>query len=142
MLLDISYEIGITIFANQRRRRSVDVRVSIVSGNQSDELESLDDWLQAEPALSGKTRLSKPVPQQGDLGSLADALVVSVGAGGALSVLAGSLRAWLSQPRRANVRIRLRGEGGRTVEISAERIDAQNIETLVREAFEFGSSGE
>ena len=120
----------------------MDVRVSIVSGNQSDELESLDDWLQAEPALSGKIRLSKPVPQQGELGSLADALVVAVGAGGALSVLAGSLRAWLSQPRRSNVRIRLRGEGGRTVEISAERIDAQNIETLVREAFEFGSSGD
>src|SRR5260370_40515747 len=130
MLLDISYEIGITIFANQRGRRSVDVRVSIVSGNQSDELESLDDWLQAEPALSGKTRLSKPVPQQGDLGSLADALVVSVGAGGALSVLAGSVRAWLSQPRRANGRIRLRGEGGRTGGISAGRNDAENIGTL------------
>jgi|ERR1035441_3682657 hypothetical protein len=142
MSLDISCEIGITIFTNQQRRGSVDVRVSIVSGNQSDELESLDDWLQAEPALSGKIRLSKPVPQQGELGSLADALVVAVGAGGALSVLAGSLRAWLSQPRRSNVRIRLRGEGGRTVEISAERIDAQNIETLVREAFEFGSSGD
>jgi len=119
-----------------------DIRVSVESGNQGNALESLDRWLQAEPALSGKVKLTKPVPQEGELGSLTDALVVSVGSGGALSVLAASLHAWLSQPRRSDVRIRLRGDNGRMLEISADRISAQEIEMMLREALESGRPGE
>jgi Effector Associated Constant Component 1 len=120
----------------------MDVRVSVVSSNRRDGLESLDDWLQAEPALSGKATPSRPVPQEGELGSLADALVVSVGSGGALSILAASLHAWLSQPRRSDVRLRLRGDNGRVVEMSADRVGARNFEAMIREAFEFGKSGD
>src|ERR1700730_12462995 len=123
-------------------RGGVDIRVSVANSNQGDGLESLDYWLQAEPALSGKVKPSKPVPQKGELGSLTDALVVSVGSGGALSVLAASLHAWLSQPRRSDVRIRLRGDNGRMVEISADRISAQKFETMLREALEFGRTSD
>ena len=45
--------------------------------------------------------------------------MAAVSSGGALSVLAASLYAWLSQPRRSDVRIRVQGDTGRAVEIDA-----------------------
>jgi hypothetical protein len=61
-------------------------------------------------------------------------LVVAVGSGGALSVLAASLKAWLAQPRRSDVRIRVQRDGGETVEIDASRIDGKRVDSLLRQA--------
>ena len=38
--------------------------------------------------------------------------MIAVGSGGALTALATSLRGWLTQPRRSDVRIRVTGEAG------------------------------
>jgi|SRR5271169_6151653 len=116
----------------------MDVRISLVGGNPASDLESLDDWLQGEPELTGRVRVSAPVPREGELGALAEALVAAVSSGGALSVLATSLHAWLSQPRRSDVRIRIQGDNGRTVEIGADRVDAQQAEDMLRQALDFG----
>ena len=77
---------------------------------------------------------SAPTPGERELGALADVLVVAVGSGGTLSVLATSLKAWLAQPRRSDVRIRVQHEGGETVEIDANRIDGEHVEALIRQA--------
>jgi hypothetical protein len=67
------------------------------------------------------------------MGALGDALVVAVGAQGTLSVLALSLKAWLSQPRRSDVRIRVENGDGRVVEIDAHNVltGKDSTETLV-----------
>ena len=127
---------------SQAKGGGMDVRISLVGGNPAADLESLDDWLQGEPELAGRVKLAAQVPREGELGALVEVLVASVGSGGALSVLATSLRAWLSQPRRSDVRIRVEGDNGRTVEIDADRVDAQQAEVLLREALDFGRSGE
>ena len=116
----------------------MEARISLVGGDPAGDLELLDNWLQGEPELAGRVRLSTPVPREGELGSLADVLVAAVSSGGALSVLAASLYAWLSQPRRSDVRIRVQGAGGRVVEIDADRVDAQQAEVLLRQALDFG----
>ena len=116
----------------------MEARISLVGGNPAADLESLDDWLQGEPELAGQVRVSARVPREGELGALADVLVAAVSSGGALSVLAASLYAWLSQPRRSDVRIRVEGDDGRAVEIDANRVNAQQAEEMLRQALNFG----
>jgi hypothetical protein len=74
------------------------------------------------------------MPGDGELGALADVLVVAVGSGGTLSVLATSLKAWLARPHGQHVRIRVRRDDGETVEIDADRIDAEQADSLLRQA--------
>ena len=116
----------------------MEVRISLAGGAQAGDLESLEEWLTGEPELAGQVRLSASGPREGELGALAEVLIAAVSSGGAVSVLATSLRAWLSQPRRSDVRIRVEGDGGRVVEIAAERVDAQQAEVLLRQALDSG----
>ena len=89
----------------------MEVRISCVGGDRAAGVESLSDWLRGEPELAGRLRVAGPMPGEGELGSLADVLVVAVGSGGTLSVLVTSLKAWLAQPRRSDVRIRVQHDG-------------------------------
>jgi Effector Associated Constant Component 1 len=148
---DISYiqakQIGIESILHSKRatiRRRVgeggivEIRVSLVGGDRADGLESLDDWLRGEPRLAGRVKVAVPRPREGELGALGDALVVAAGSGGALSVLATSLHAWLAQPRRSDVLIRVQGGNGRVVEIAADRVDAAQTAVLLHEALDYG----
>ena len=116
----------------------MDVRISLVGGNPGADLESLDGWLQGEPELAGRVRVAAPTPRKGELGALGEVLVAAVGSGGALSVLAASLYAWLSQPRQSDVRIRVEGDNGSVVEIDADRVDVRQAEDMLRQALDFG----
>jgi hypothetical protein len=120
----------------------VEVRISCVDGNRTSGVESLNDWLRGEPKLAGRLRLAGPMPGEGELGALADVLVIAVGSGGTLSVLAGSLKAWLALPRKSDVRIRVQRDGGETVEICASRISGERVDALVRQALGGPVSGE
>ena len=112
----------------------MEVRIACVGGGRAVGIESLSDWLRGEPELAGRLRVAGPAPGEGELGALADVLVVAVGSGGTLSVLATSLKAWLAQPRGQHVQIRVRRDGGETVEIDADRIDAEQADALLRQA--------
>ena len=120
----------------------MEVRISCVGGDRAVGVESLSDWFRGEPELAGRLRVAGPMPGEGELGALADVLVVAVGSGGALSVLATSLKAWLAQPRRSDVRIRVQRDGGETVEIDANRIDGERVDALIRQALGGPLSGE
>lgn len=120
----------------------MEIRISLVNGDRAVGLESLGDWLRGEPELAGRVGVAGTKPRAGELGALGDALVVAVGSGGTLSVLAMSLKSWLSQPRRSDVRIRVEGETGRVVEISADRVDGERVEALVRQALGSGAPEE
>src|ERR1700727_2059922 len=73
---------------------AVEILISLAGGDQVAGLESLGDWLRGEPELAGRVRVSGSAPREGELGALADVLVVAVGSGGTLSVLAASLKSW------------------------------------------------
>ncbi|MFF4491938.1 hypothetical protein ACFY0F_36695 [Streptomyces sp. NPDC001544] len=112
--------------------------ISVRSEDPVRDAESLTDWLRGEPALAGKVRLTGGAPRPGQLGTALDTVTVLLGAGGPLTVLASCLRAWITQPRRSDVRLKVELDGGRVVEIDAKRVDAEDVERLLRQAREEG----
>jgi len=118
------------------RNWEVDLRISLADDRDDEQganLESLSGWLRDAPELAGYVTEDR-VQRPGELSALSDALVVSVGSGGMLSVLAMSLKVWLAQPRRSRVRIRVETHKGRTVEIDADRVGRDKVEALIRQA--------
>jgi Effector Associated Constant Component 1 len=109
----------------------LDIGISVAQGALAD-LESLDSWLRGEPELAGRVRIAGAPPRPGQLGALSETLLVAVGSGGAITVvgaaLAAALKAWLSQPRRSDVHIRIHRLDGTTVEIDAERVGTGAID--------------
>ncbi|MGI8335855.1 effector-associated constant component EACC1 [Actinomadura scrupuli] len=120
----------------------MEFRISLVGGAPGADVESLGDWLRGEPELAGRVRGEGAAPRPGELGAALDVLVVAVGSGGALTVLGKSLSTWLTQPRRSQVRIRVKGEAGRVIEIDADRVDGARIETLLREVLQHSDADE
>ncbi|WP_046722558.1 effector-associated constant component EACC1 [Streptomyces xiamenensis] len=112
------------------------VRLLVEGEEPVDGLIDLSDWLRAEPELRGMVALSTAVPSPGELGGLSDALVIAVSSGGALTVLAASLRAFLAQPRRSDIRIVVHGPEGHRVEVDAKRVG--DVEALLREVLRGG----
>jgi hypothetical protein len=108
-----------------------EVFLSVDDGELTD-LQSLLEWLRQEPELRGQLTTRARPPNVGEMGPVTDVVVVAAGSGGALTVLATSLRTWLAQPRRSDVRIKVRSANGRTVEVDAKRIS--DVEALVRAA--------
>ncbi|BCJ39487.1 hypothetical protein GCM10010168_62650 [Actinoplanes ianthinogenes] len=105
--------------------------MEIVGGQGgAQELQSLLDWLDHEPALRGRVEPMLRVVPSGELGGLMDAVQVAVGGGGAVAVLASALRAWFAQPRGADLRVKITRKGGRTVEVDAKRV--RDVEALLR----------
>jgi hypothetical protein len=94
-------------------------------------LEELSGWLAHEPELRVLVSIIGGIPSPVELGVAASALEIAVGSGGTITVLAASLKAFLAQPRRSDVRIILRTSGGDDIEIDAKRVD--DVEALVRE---------
>jgi hypothetical protein len=119
----------------------VQLRISIVGTDQT-QLESLDDWLRREHELVGRITFAASNPQEGELGVLGEALVVAVSSGGTVSVLAASLKAWISLPRHSDVRIRVQGSDGRVVEIAADHVSGERVDDLVRQALASGAPEE
>jgi hypothetical protein len=78
------------------------IRVS--SHNYVSEFASLWDWLRSERDLQGAVRVVQGKPGEEELGGALDALTVALESGGAGTVLAGSLFAWLKS-RRTDVSI-------------------------------------
>ncbi|MEU6280490.1 hypothetical protein [Streptomyces sp. NPDC047028] len=108
--------------------------ISVLSKDPVSDAESLTDWLRGDAGLAGRVRLTGSEPVDGHLGTALDTVTVLLGAGGPLTVLASCLRAWITQPRRSDVRLEIRREGGPTVEIDAKRVAAEDVAELLREA--------
>lgn len=76
------------------------------------ELFSLRDWLVREREFRGRVDIVGPEPKPGDMGQLADVLMVTLASGGAVSVLARSVSVWLEQ-RRSTLTVEIiDGDGG------------------------------
>ncbi|MFJ9692214.1 hypothetical protein [Kitasatospora sp. NPDC101183] len=94
----------------------------------------LRDWLADEPVLRGRVRVLATTPGQGELGSWSDTLVVALGAGGALTTLATSLKVYLSQPRTSTVRLKTVGPDGSRTDVTAENVAPSDVEAIIKAA--------
>lgn len=107
------------------------IDLSVQGGEPTEDLAELADWLAQDDELRGLVEPAPPIPAEGELGASTDVLVAAVGGGGAVSVLAASLKAFLAQPRRSDVTIILTSPDGRRVEIDAKQV--RDVEALVRQ---------
>lgn len=98
----------------------MDLEIRIAAGAE-ESLDSLYAWLSDEEELRGRVSAApRPIGAQ-ELGSLPDLLTVALGAGGAGSVLASSLRTWL-QTRRTTVKITMT-VAGRSLTVDLQTVD-------------------
>jgi hypothetical protein len=109
----------------------------MASGGE-DDLCSLYQWLRGEDLLRGRIQLLDSPVRAGEMGAGPDAIVAAVGSGGALTVLARAIPAWLGQRRRSDVKVEVVIPGGRRVVVQAPARDA---ERLLRIALGGGEQG-
>lgn len=112
----------------------MDLTITVQGSPEGSAIESLVDWLRPEPEFRGRIRESTRSLTGGEMGGAVDALVVAVGSGGVLTVLASTLRSWLQQPRHKDIRITIENGHG-SVDIDAKRISSTDIEVLLRQTF-------
>jgi hypothetical protein len=100
------------------------------------ELRALRDWLMQENPRPGPVSMTQ-APLAGDeMGAATDTLQVALGAGGAITVLAGSVSTWI-QTRRQNVKLVLKRADGAELSIDARVKDPEaTIETFLKAASE------
>jgi hypothetical protein len=98
---------------------TIDVRVGVAGGR--DDLTALLRWLSDEDALRGRVAMVRPPDDGQHLGVLPGLLEIALGAGGAGSILASSLKTWLLT-RRTSAKLTVTA-GGRTVCLELETLD-------------------
>lgn len=109
------------------------IAIAADGSRQVEDLEALTAWFDEEPELRGLIKPAAGMPDAGELGTLPDALLAAVGGGGAVSVLAASLKAFFSQPRGPKVHLTVtRGDGTR-LELDADRVARGSVPELARQ---------
>ncbi|MGW4369816.1 effector-associated constant component EACC1 [Nocardia takedensis] len=106
----------------------------------SDELTRLLDVMRYEDALRGRVR-PRPVPVRPDeMGAISDALVLTVGSGGAVGIAAAitrSLSVWFTHTR-SELKLNLTAADGTTIKVEAKRVNTpevlQEVEKLLEAA--------
>jgi len=116
-------------------RGIVDIRLSVSGDNATTELRSLHTWLRGVPELAGLVTIVRGEPADGTLGSgsIADVVAVAVGSGGTITVLASSLKGWLSRPRSTGAKLHIK-RNGPSVEIEATGLSDSAVERAIKQA--------
>jgi hypothetical protein len=118
----------------------VDAEIRVSSGSQGSdvdevgELAALLEWLRGERGLVGATREVQVPPGPGELGGAVEALVVTLGAGGAAGTLARSLFGWL-RTRRPNLKITVTTDRN-SVTVEASQVRDADVLPMLREVLE------
>lgn len=112
----------------------MDLDLSVDGDDAAEGLAELQDWLRQEPEFRGRvTAVGRP-PQPGELGVVTDLLSVAASSGGALSVLAASLKAFFAQPRRADLKVTITAPDGRKIEVDAKRV--KDVDALLQQTID------
>lgn len=96
----------------------MDVRVSAEAADPAGELESLRDWLADMGEFRGRVAAVESPPPPGALGPVLDAVLISLGPGGAAAAFATAVVSWLRQ-RRGAVKIEIELPDGASVKVEA-----------------------
>jgi len=92
----------------------------------AEELRSLFSWLAKDEEFRGRVRLMETMPASGTLGGWPEAVVVTLGQGGALTVLASAVISWIRH-RTSDVTCTLKRPDGTSVELMATRIRGADL---------------
>jgi hypothetical protein len=98
----------------------MDAQIRIVGGADG-ELAALGEWLQGEDELRGRIRTVHGAIGETELGPVVELLTVALGAGGAGTVLASSLKTWLIT-RKTSAKIIVKS-GSRSVTLDIQTAD-------------------
>ncbi|WP_216918122.1 effector-associated constant component EACC1 [Nocardia noduli] len=93
------------------------------SGDHSD-LVQLLDWFRRDDVLRGRAQLQTPSLSDGQMGGLADVLMVACGAGGIGTVLVGSLRTWFTT-RHSDLTLTVTLPNGTEILLDGKRVKQQ-----------------
>ncbi len=91
---------------------------------------ALWDWLRSERELRGRVSREPASGPADAMGTYSD-LVVTLASSGTAAVLARSLQVWLTQ-RRSDIKLTVTGPGGGPVSLDAQRVQAHDVEHLLR----------
>jgi hypothetical protein len=113
----------------------VDAQIRITGGTGG-ELADLGEWLGGEGELRGRVRAVRGPIGDSELGSATELLTVALGAGGAGTVLASSLKTWL-MTRRTTAKITVKSAGRSvTLDIQTAADVAPLLEQILKAAGE------
>lgn len=98
----------------------MDAQIRMVGGS-SGELAGLAEWLQGEDEFRGRIRSVHGAIGETELGPVVELLTVTLGAGGAGTVLASSLKTWLLT-RRTTAKIIVKS-ADRSVTLDLQNVD-------------------
>jgi hypothetical protein len=105
----------------------MDVTVSVVGRDAGgEELRSLFTWLAREEEFRGRVRLVEAAAEPGTLGGWPEAVVVALGQGGAVTVLASAVIAWIRH-RTSEVTCTVTRPNGTSVQLTATRIRSTDL---------------
>lgn len=111
----------------------MEIQLAIEAPDATTVTRDLMVWLTQASALRGRVHLDRKPSEPGKMGALSDTLVVAVGAGGTLTVLANALSVWLRHPRRAKVTVSVERADGTRVDITADHVRTpEEVEALLR----------
>lgn len=106
-------------------------KVRIADGGDG-ELAALYEWLQGEDELRGRIRAVRGPIGETELGPATELLTVALGAGGAGTVLASSLKTWLLT-RRTTAKIVVESDGRSvTVDVQSAGDVARLVEQILK----------
>ncbi len=98
----------------------MDAQIRVVGGN-GEELAALGEWLQGEDELRGRIRTVHGAIGETELGPVVELVTVALGAGGAGTVLASSLKTFLlTRMTKAKITVK---SGGRSVTLDIQTAD-------------------
>ncbi|MFJ3418294.1 hypothetical protein ACIPN8_18260 [Streptomyces sp. NPDC086082] len=113
------------------------MKISFAGREGQDLVESLLLWIALEDELRGRVK-ADGLAGGSDLGAGIDLIAVAVGGGGAATVLISSIGAWLQQPRKSDVVMKVTTSEGKSVEIDAKRVTIEQAKELLRNVLEAG----
>ncbi|WP_341514535.1 hypothetical protein AAC389_29840 (plasmid) [Rhodococcus qingshengii] len=91
-----------------------------ISGNPTD-LVLLMEWFRRDEALRGRVQLQASSPHDGQMGGLADVLMVALGAGGVGTALVQSIKAWYTT-RHSDLNLKVTLPNGTEVLVEGKRV--------------------
>ena len=117
----------------------MEARITIEGGDTTRELRSLLAWLRREDELP-PPRLATGVPAEGEMGALAEAILLMLTSGG-MTVLTTSVRTWLRQ-RRGDVKITIHTPDGHKVVIDGKGVPVKEAMRLAERGVEQADGSE
>lgn len=100
-------------------------QLTIRTDGGTDELFGLLEWFNDDDELRGRVSMPTPAMRPGQMGGLAEVLVVALGARGIVSALIQSLTAWFTH-RRSDIAVTLTFDGTELT-VDAKRVKTPEI---------------